>query len=239
MIVEFCENPFVNINTENKFLKMLQCNDLYEKPNIITMNNTIENTVLNNVNTINEKKTKGVLLSLKFQFETFFELPGIMNEFLKNYNLMTFDNQFFNFINRELWKKKLNYKNKIVISFFLYFDDSEINNPLSSHSSSTFGIYYTFLPNYLNSSLKNIFVAALFKTKDVKQLGNGKTSYILIQEINELETIGVEIKLPNQNLRLYFVLGLVVDFVYLLFSIFCRFCVVEYVVFIFKNQCFS
>lgn len=50
----------------------------------------------------------------------------------------------------------------------------------------------------------------MFKTKDVKQVGNDKTFYNLIQDINELETVGIEIKLSNQSLKVHFLLGLVI-----------------------------
>lgn len=33
-------------------------------------------------------------------------------------------------------KKKIQFNEKLVISYFLYFDDFEINNALGSHSSS-------------------------------------------------------------------------------------------------------
>jgi hypothetical protein len=64
----------------------LKLNNLYEQSKIITINNTIENTIINSSNTIDEKKVKGVLLQLKFQFKKYFELPGVLNSFLDNHN---------------------------------------------------------------------------------------------------------------------------------------------------------
>jgi hypothetical protein len=122
--------------------------------------------------------------------------------------------EFSSFINSTLWKKKVSlYQDKFIIPYFLYFDDFEINNPLSSHSSSILGVYYSFpwAPHFLSSNLKNIFIAALFKSKDVKQVCNDRTFYNLIEEINDLETIGIEMQLPNQSLKVYFLLGLVIN----------------------------
>ena len=212
-IIDFCKNPFKNIDTEYKFLKHLKSNNLYEKSKIVTINNTIENTVINSSNTIDEKKVKGVLLPLKFQFRKYFELPGVLNSFLDNHNSMKSVTEFSSFVNSTLWKKKVSlYQDKLVIPYFLYFDDFEINNPLSSHSSSILGVYYSFpsAPHFLRSNLNNIFVAALFKSKDVKQIGNDRTFYNLIEEINDLETVGIEIQLHNQSLKVYFLLGLVI-----------------------------
>lgn len=61
----------------------------------------------------------------------------------------------------------------MCIPFFLYFGDFEVNNSLGSHSSSVLGVYYSFptAPEILKSNLKNIFVAALFNSKDVKKYG--------------------------------------------------------------------
>lgn len=82
---------------------------------------------------------------------------------------------------------------------------------LGSHSSSVLGIYYIFptAPHYFNSNLKNIFIAALFNTKDVKYIGNERTFYQLIQSINELENIGIELNCNGKNVKMYFSLGLI------------------------------
>jgi len=85
IITEFCKNPFININTEYRFLKHLEDKELYEKPKIITLNNTVENIVLNTINTIDEKKSKGVIFPIKFQFKKYFELHGVLNSFLENH----------------------------------------------------------------------------------------------------------------------------------------------------------
>jgi len=72
-----------------------------------------------------------------------------------------------------LWKHKISqHSDKIIIPYFLYFDDFEINNPLGSHSSSILGVYYCFpsIPFYLRLNLQNIFIAALFNIKDVKDV---------------------------------------------------------------------
>lgn len=55
-IFEFCKNFFLSIDTEYKFLKHLETNDFYEQPKAITLNNTVENIILNCTNTIDEKK---------------------------------------------------------------------------------------------------------------------------------------------------------------------------------------
>lgn len=109
-------------------------------------------------------------------------------------------------------KKVSLYQDKFIIPYFLYFDDFEVNSNLSSDCLSILGVYYSFssAPHFLSYNLKNIFVAALFKSKDVKQVGNDRIFYNLIEKINDLETIVIEIQLPNQSLKVYFLLGLVI-----------------------------
>jgi len=58
--------------------------------------------------------------------------------------------------------------------------------------------------------LKNIFIAALFNSKDLKSLGNYKVSYNLIDELIDLENNGVELKFPVKCVKLYFLIGLIV-----------------------------
>lgn len=109
-------------------------------------------------------------------------------------------------------KKLQNYKNKFVIPYFLYFDDFEVNNPLGSHSSSVLAVYYSFptAPISVKHKLQSILIAALFKSQDVKQFGNGKSFYKLVEAINDLENNGIEIKTPNGNKRIYLCLGLII-----------------------------
>lgn len=82
---EFCKIPFRGIDFQYKFLKQLQNKKLYEKPNIVTLNNTIGNIILNNINTIDEKKD---LLPIKFKFQKYFKLSGVLNSYLANHSCL-------------------------------------------------------------------------------------------------------------------------------------------------------
>ncbi|KAL5241878.1 hypothetical protein ACI65C_009288 [Semiaphis heraclei] len=213
-IIHFCNDPFEGLDTEYKFLNTLQTSDFYEKSNIITLDNTIQNVILHNVNTVDEKKTKGVILPLKFQFRKYFEAPDVFDSFMEHHNSLNTESDMTNFINTQLWKEKISLINKgdsILIPYFLYFDDFEINNPLGSHSSSVLGVYYSFpsAPEFLRYSLNSIFVAALFNTKDVKSIGNDNTFFKLVEEINELENIDVNIRSPfaTSMQQIYFYLA--------------------------------
>ena len=82
----------------------MQINDYYEKPKIISLDNIIDDVRINNINTVDEKKVKGVILPLKFQFRKSFEAPGILDSFIKNQDLLKNENGLTNFINSHLWK---------------------------------------------------------------------------------------------------------------------------------------
>lgn len=62
----------------------------------------------------------------------------------------------------------------------------------------------------MKSNLKSIFVAALFNSQDIKQIGNEKCFYQLVEEINELQNIRVDLTLSGKKLKVKFILGLVV-----------------------------
>lgn len=144
----------------------LKCDTLHQ----FTINNEI-NLVSHNGHTMyDEKITKGVLRPLKYQFKKYFEMNNYLNLQLKRYkNLINYP-VFYenchktNFIQGSLWKEKIAlYHNKILVPFFMYIDDFEINNPLQSKSMkhSITAVYYSFPLNEQSSKLTNIFLAAL------------------------------------------------------------------------------
>lgn len=132
------------------------------------------------IHTIDSHKIKGVVFPLEFQLKKYFELPGILDEFLDYSNTCSTKTKYTNFINGELWNQnKIHFYEKLVIPLFLYFDDFEINNALGSNSSSLLGVYYSFptAPHYLRSNLNHIFIAAIFNTSMIKQKGNYRTLF--------------------------------------------------------------
>lgn len=61
----------------------------------------------------------------------------------------------------------------------------------------------------MRSNLNNILIAAIFNTKDVKFIGNERTFYQLIKNINELDNSGLELNINDLKLNVYFSLGLI------------------------------
>lgn len=124
-----------------------------------------------------------------------------------------------------------------MIPYFIYGDDFEVNNPLGSHAGfqSIFGIYYSFptCPQKYNSTLNNIFVAAIIKTVD-KRFGNDLTLINLVEKLKYLAEEGIQLQIDNNNIQVYFVLASVLgdnlgvnnllEFASFNCNSFCRFC---------------
>lgn len=165
-----------------------------------------------------ENKSKGMIMPLQFQFQKFFELGNNLQVTIDNMKKLEIENRetnmYTNIIHGEVWKSKIvNFKNKIVIPYLLYYDDVEINNALGSHSreQSLAVFYYSFptIPQHYLSLLENIFVALVYKSKDFCH-GNDACLNNLINEIKCLENNGILLHTRDGQFQVYFILGAVV-----------------------------
>ena len=214
-LIPAVENIFDHVKSEFLLQKALVENDLTCEVQIYTIDNKIEPVYKNGVLHYNESITSSFILPLKFQFKKYFETPNnfkmIMEEMEKIENSK--DNHISNFIQGDLWKtKKVTYPNDILVPYFLYSDDAELNNPLGSHAGqqSICFFYYSFpcLPNH-NSKSENVFLAAAVKTRDIKEYGPNKCLQPLVSELIDLEVDGLNIKTPiGDVVKVKFILGL-------------------------------
>jgi len=206
-------NPFQYCGTEHHLINWLKKNNLISKIKQFNINNEIAPVDHSGNLMYDEKITKGTLLPLQFQFKQFFEYNNNYEIFYNQ--LMDYTNKFgsiSNFVQGKLWKEKVSrYEGKIVLPYFLYVDDFEINNPLGSHATfqSIAAFYYSFPLAQNNSKLSNIFLAALIKSTDIKNFGNDASLKILINELNLLEKEGLTISTSKGDFHVYFLLGLV------------------------------
>lgn len=171
-------DPFKFCRTEHSLNVWLTANDLLsDKLQQFTINNEINLVCHNGETFYDEQNAKGILMPLKFQFKKYFEQNNNLNLALDRYdklmNLSVLDKHcnLSNFIQGSLWKEKIfSHQNQIVMTFFMYINDFEINNPLGSKSMchSISAVYYSFPLNELTSKLDYIFLAALIKSKDLK-----------------------------------------------------------------------
>lgn len=156
-----------------------------------------------------ELETTGVLLPISFQFKKIFEKDDQLLITLKDMDKISNNIELnSHFIQGSLWRDKIKCfieMGKIVIPFFLYIDDTEVNNPLGSHCDPVSFLYYSF-PVISNSE---IYVAAIFKGKDYKQFGNEKCLTSVVREMKKLEQDGIVIATSEGEKTVHFVLGLV------------------------------
>jgi len=207
-------DPFIYCSTEHHLNNWLRQRNLLSPLHQFTINNEIVPMDHAGNITYDEKITKGALLPIKQQFKWYFEHD---NNFKLHYDeLLKYEQSdsdvISNFVQGKLWKEKITlYEGKIVFPYFLYVDEFEVNNPLGSHANvqSIAAVYYNFPLATNNSKLSSIFLAALIKSIDIKEFGNDKCFKILINELNELENIGLNISTEHGDFRVHFLLGLV------------------------------
>lgn len=243
-ILTAISNPFQFCTSEYILLKWLVENDLISEVKQFTIHNEICPVQHLGKTVYDEKQTKGALLPLKLQFKKYFEhgehFKNQLNK-LKQLDL-NYDNNITNFVQGKLRKLKISKhsSDKILIPYFLYIDDAEINNPLGSHAmyQQISAIYYSFPLAENNSKLSNIFLAALIKSLDLKEFGNDLCLQTLIDEINLLENDGLDIVTDCGSFHVHFILGIVLGDNLGMNSIlefsksfsanyFCRFCKVD------------
>ena len=145
-----------------------------------------------------------------------FNLPGVFSTVDKYIKKLQSENDCIeNFVQGHLWKEQVtkNFQNKTVFPLFLYFDDFEICNPLGSHAGvhKLGGVYYQVacFPPEVNSLLENIFLCALFHSSDRTEFRNRRIFQKIIDELNFLQTVGIDVKTESGIKRIYFALGLV------------------------------
>lgn len=214
-VFNILKNPFASVHTEYRLIKELCQHNLYVPHETFTISNEVCEIVKNNTPTLDINKFQMVVMPIDFQIKSYFESQDIYHQTIQNMKDLQSQSEIRNYVNGSLWKNIVKkYKNKIVIPYFMYFDDFEINNPLGPHSGEQkmCGCYYSFptVPNHHLSKLNNIFIACLFKSKDQSTFGNRAVLSKLIEKIKSLERDGISLEIDGTNVRVYFVLGLVI-----------------------------
>jgi hypothetical protein len=159
----------------------------------------------------------GKIIPLRTVFKALFEKTGVYEAVMNNIETIKISQTFVNFIQGKLWKQKsqeYEIENKIVFPMFLFFDDYQIGNTLGSHSDSNkLGAVYVSIPCFpddLFCSLRNIFLFALFYSKDRKKFGNAAVFSSVINELTFLQEHGINITVNNRDIKIYFKLGLII-----------------------------
>lgn len=144
----------------------------------------------------------GQHISLVSTFETFFNSGNILKSILDYQKRLLEDTtDFSNFIQGKYWREKFSKDSRVLIPFFIFSDEYEAGNPLSSHSGihKICGTYVSFptLPPEYRSKLENIFIVLLFHASDRKKFGNWPTFRPLIEEINRIHEKGIQVNITD------------------------------------------
>lgn len=222
-------DPFNFICTEHRLNSQLTSLNMRESPQNIHYEDNDGNIV-----------SKGCLTPIKFQLKKFFETGSIFKQTIQNMTRMEQTIEISNVVNGSLWKTvKPLYGDRLVIPFFLYSDEAELNDAIGAHSGThkVCGLYYSLptIPSHYLSRLSCIFVAGFIKASDVAERGPSRALNDLVNIMIELEQDGIELTIENKVEKVYFVLmgilgdnlgmnllmGYVTSFNSLLY---CRFC---------------
>lgn len=210
-LIHEVSDPFRGVETDHKLFQWLITNDYMQKYTEFTINREIGPIYRHGEIGYDDDNVTGCILPLSFQFKKVFEKNDQLIKTLKEQDRLSSQAADLNchFINGTLWREKtkgFKQSNKIVLPFFLYIDDAEINNPLSSHCNPITFLYYSFplIPD------SEIYLAAVIKAKDYKEYGNEKCLSTLVREIKLIEENGIIISTSEGLKTVYFVLGLVI-----------------------------
>lgn len=187
-------NPFINLQSEYKRMQLLENMGLYIKPIEITIGSKYKEVMKDGNILVETVNVNICFISLRSVFKVFFEQPNVLKTILKYFDDLMSESEdiTFSYIQSEVWKEKCrNNPGKIVIPFFLYFDEYETANPLGSHAGKkkVGAVYVSFgscFPPEFSSCLNYIFLAQLFNANDKKTFGNKIIFKQLIAEINYL-----------------------------------------------------
>lgn len=228
-LINDLRDPFDFICTPQRLNTQLEHLSMREAPQVIQYDDEDGNVV-----------SKGCLTPIKFQLKTFFETGSIFQQTMQNMTRLDQSNEISNVVNGSLWKTiKPLYEEKIVLPYFLYSDEAELNDAIGAHSGThkVCGLYYNLptIPSHFLSRLSCIFVAGFIKASDISERGPSKALCDLVDIMVELEQKGIELTVEDEKIKVYFVLmgilgdnlgmnllmGYVTSFNSLLY---CRFC---------------
>lgn len=192
--------PFQFIATEQKFNATLQRINLNDELHVINFRDDEESIV-----------SKGCLMPIKQQFKRYFESGNVFKETIEHMRVLDNSEEIANLVNGTLWKNvRKEYEGSIVVPYFLYSDEVELNDAIGAHSGThkVTGLYYNFptIPSHFLSRLENIFVAGFIKASDLARLGPSKALEELIDILIELEQVGINLIIDGDDVRVYFVL---------------------------------
>lgn len=155
-----------------------------------------------------KKSCTGQFVPMRRVLQMFLELPNVYEE-IKGYMHNEISSKS-NGVHTSIFHGKLwsdiseSFIDKIVIPLYLYYDDFEVCDPLSSAKGihKVGGLYYSIaaMPPKYSSNLDNIFLAQFIYSTDHRDFQNEKCFHKVIEEFKYLYEHGISIsgKWPSE-----------------------------------------
>ncbi|XP_058839220.1 uncharacterized protein LOC131694748 [Topomyia yanbarensis] len=202
------------IGTEHKLFRYLEQADLFKIPKVYTIHNNKINLAVDLELESLGNQSHLVLMDLEFQIRKYFENGQVYEKTIRNMRLLTTSVKNSNFINGSVYRKvQEKDPGRLLIPLFLYGDEFEVNDPLSSHNKrhSLFAMYYSFptIPERYAAKLSNIFVAGVIRKIDFSGHDIDMFMIYIIDKMKAIEQNGILITTGNTNVKVHFALMLI------------------------------
>lgn len=213
---DIISDPFESIASEYRRIASAENDGYYIKPESYLLYHKDKYQVGEGRVDLTREPASGEVVPLGKVFKYFFEIPHMLDSVQHYVNSLQVDPSVIqNFVQGELWQEELlNFGGKIVFPIHLHFDDYEPNNCLGSHAGDlSLGALYASipcLPRHLQSSVHNMFLVALFLSKDRKVATNLVTFGAVIDQLIELKETGILLNVGYDEVRVYFCFCLIV-----------------------------
>ena len=212
---EIIRKGFDKFKTEHLTFKFLQNIDCYFPPKMIIIRSFLKYKKVKRTKRLLVTKNSLSIIPIKSVIKKFLELPNVFSTIVENIEKIKSNSLIDSVIKGDFWKSvTANLNDKIIFPLILYFDDVEINNPLGSHKTiKKIGACYMsipVIPAKYASKLENIFLFQLHSYENHKMLGNHKIFNKIIDELVELETKGITVKINGEEKQVFFVLPFIV-----------------------------
>lgn len=199
-IINDCSKILETCNTEYLLYKELKRKDLVQDLSELDIDISSVAAHKKGKLTYLNKTTKISTIPMQFSFRKVLERNDILLSMISFMKDAKESSSFQNIIQGELWEKKSKlYPDRLLIPYYLYSDDIEVNNPLGSHSTacSICNFYFSFpcLPE--DTKLNKVFFVGAIKSVDIKKFGYKKCLKPIISEMLLLETDGLDIRMSN------------------------------------------
>ena len=214
LILNRCANFLKSFNSEQKCLTRFKALKTYVEPKSIVIGQRMEFKKHAIFQSIHHVPVTIQHIPLGKVLKLFFELPNVFNETMSYLNKLNKNTEIIsNFVQGNYWKtRSIEFNGKVVVPIIFYSDDYENNNALGSHKgvAKTGAGYINIpcLPVSYQSKLENIFVYLLFNTIDRTVFGNEIVFSHMLDELINLQKVGISLDLPEGLTNVFFELVL-------------------------------